>query len=83
MNEWKTIETAPKMNIVLLFAVTDIGKDGSAKNWKMATGWWHTGAECWVWDDGNQVRKYDIQPTHWQPLPAPPVEQAKTEVVGS
>ncbi len=75
--QWRPIETAPKMKTLLLWAVTDIGEDGEIKNWKMATGSWHTGYENdatrtpWEWG-GRQLMKYEIQPTHWQPLPAAP-----------
>jgi hypothetical protein len=69
---WQPIETVPKMKNILLWAATDIGDDGAIRNWKMDTGYWSSGAECWTWS-GYQVRKYDIHPTHWQPLPAAPV----------
>ena len=73
---WQPIETAPSGKILLLFAVTDIRDDGVVKNWKMATGSRHYrhGDEPfgpWTWN-GIELRVYDIQPTHWQPLPAPP-----------
>jgi hypothetical protein len=75
---WQPIETAPKMKTILLFAVTDIGEGGTVKNWKMATGFWHSGfvdhrdMSPWQWD-GRQLAKYDIQPTHWRALPDAPV----------
>jgi hypothetical protein len=72
MTDWQSIETAPKMKNILLWAATDVSDSGEIKNWKMDTGYWSTGAECWTWS-GYQVRKYDIQPTHWQPLPPPPI----------
>jgi hypothetical protein len=68
---WNTIETAPKMKNLLLWAATDIDEAGQIKNWKMDTGYWSSGVERWVWS-GYQVRKSDIQPTHWMPLPEPP-----------
>ena len=77
MAEWRPIESAPTMRTILLFAVTDISEDGAIKNWKMATGFWHSGyaeddrMSPWCWD-GRQVAKYEIQPTHWQSLPRPP-----------
>lgn len=77
MSEWQPIETAPKMKTLLLFAVTDIGEGGKINNWKMATGCWCTGYENddkrtpWEWG-GHQLMKYEIQPTHWMPLPRPP-----------
>lgn len=76
---WQPLSTAPKMRTILLFAATE---DGTVKNWKMATGAWHTGYEderskaChltpWNWG-GSQLKIYDVQPTHWMPLPDPPV----------
>ena len=81
--KWEPIETAPKMKTILLFAVTDIDEDGTVRNWKMATGSWNTGWENddkyspWEW--GRHLHKYDTQPTHWQPLPRPPlIEEART-----
>lgn len=71
--KWQPIATAPKMKNIILFAVTDRSESGDVRNWKMDTGYWSTGAECWTWS-GYQVRKYDISPTHWQQLPEPPEE---------
>ena len=77
MTEWQPIETAPKMKNILLFAVTDIAKDGKILNWKMETGFYHTGYEFehdyspWNWG-GRQLRNYDAKPTHWMLLPEPP-----------
>jgi hypothetical protein len=68
---WETIDTAPKMKNLLLWAATDISDDGEVKNWKMETGYWNIGAECWVWG-GIQLRKYDVQPTHYMLLPPAP-----------
>lgn len=78
---WQPIETAPKMQTILLFAVSDIGERGEVKNWKMATGSWHTGYDNdrsktegyspWNWD-GRQLKIYELHPTHWMPLPSPP-----------
>jgi hypothetical protein len=81
--DWQAIETAPKMRTILLFAVSDVAKDGTAKNWTMATGSWHTGYEDvrskeqgfspWNWG-GRQLKVYELHPTHWMPLPLPPTE---------
>lgn len=78
---WQPIESCPKMRTVLLFAVTDVADDGTVRNWKMATGSWHTGYEDarskaegftpWNWD-GHQLKVYELQPTHWMPLPSAP-----------
>lgn len=69
---WQSIETAPKGKILLLFAVTDRKEDGSITNWKMATGSTpFEGPVEWTWD-GYRLREWDVQPTHWMPLPAAP-----------
>lgn len=76
---WQPIETAPKMRTVLLFAVTEVDEHGTVKNWRMETGFWHTGYEDarsraegfspWCWE-GHQLKVYEPQPTHWWQLPA-------------
>lgn len=71
MSEWQPIETAPKMKVLLLFAVTHIDENGEIQNWKMATGCYSIGYESWIWD-GRPLKPYDHQPTHWMPLPKPP-----------
>jgi Protein of unknown function (DUF551) len=68
---WQLIKSAPKNKTVILWAATDVADNGEIKNWKMDTGYWSCAAECWTWE-GCQVRKYDVQPTHWMPLPEPP-----------
>ena len=70
--DWQPIETAPSGKLVILFAVTDIAEDGEVRNWKMAVGSKHgPPSPMWNWD-GHWVKKYGIQPTHWQSLPPPP-----------
>jgi hypothetical protein len=71
MNEWKSIETAPNDRTIILFAETDIDSIGIAHNWKMATGCKLSGGDGWQWD-GRYLKAYDVQPTHWMPLPNPP-----------
>ena len=63
------------MKTVILFSACGDG------NWRMGTGFWHTGYEGdydrsrgytpWQWE-GVQLKNYDIQPTHWMLMPAPP-----------
>lgn len=78
--KWEPIETAPKMKDILLFAVTHIGANGEVLNWKMATGFWHSGYENderkspWNWG-GSQLMKYETHPTCWSSLPAPPEDE--------
>jgi|ERR1700723_33065 len=67
---WQPIETAPRDGkIVLLF-----GRDADGDNWKMKTGSWNRFENQWYWD-GRTIKGYDIQPSHWQPLPEPPEKQ--------
>lgn len=66
MSEWRDIETAPKDNRnVLVFVPDDIG---------VVVGYY---LGKWVALCSN----WEIAPTHWMPLPAPPVE-SKSEVGG-
>jgi len=73
-SEWATIETAPRDGEnILLFAITDMGEDGTIRNWKMATGWWsgpNPGGN-WNWE-GRWLQPWETCPTHWMPLPEPP-----------
>jgi len=75
--EWKPIETAPLMKIILLFAVTDVGANGEALNWKMGTGCLDREGQ-WEWG-GRKLQPYDAWPTHWMSLPRPPVEINKPQ----
>jgi hypothetical protein len=67
---WQPIETAPKMRGVMLWADTSTP---DFRNWKMGTGYFSTAHDAWIWE-GEIVRKWAHPPTHWQPLPSPPVE---------
>ena len=68
--EWKPIESAPRDGTPILVCVTYSRQEGG----------WHT--EQWVdWTGGTYVwpmfqQRVDIlfPPTHWMPLPKPPVE---------
>jgi hypothetical protein len=77
MTDWQPIETAPKMKTILLFAITDVAEDGRVRNWKMETGFYHTGFTSddgrspWNWG-GRNLAVWDAPPTHWMPLPEPP-----------
>lgn len=70
MGEWQPIDSAPKMKTIILWADTSTPE---FPNWKMATGYWSAGHDVWIWD-GHAVPPWEIQPTHWMPLPAPPTE---------
>lgn len=68
---WRSVEEAPKSRGVLLFAITDVAEDGTVKNWKMDSGFFHEGYNAWSWE-GQIVKSYNPQPTHFMPLPSPP-----------
>lgn len=88
--EWQPIETAPKMKTILLFAVTDQENDGTVRNWRMGTGFYHEGwIGCddmrdyspWSWE-GDHIPPYGHLPTHWMPLPAAPDIRALRQSAG-
>jgi len=59
-NRWKPIATAPKDRTILL------GYDYEGHLFTASSGYW---TET---NGGGWVRQCLFQPTHWQPLPAPP-----------
>ena len=63
--EWRPIETAPKDGVFVLITDGDVVQIGYYEDHLMA--WRSDAAQCRLWSD----------PTHWQPLPAPP-ERAGT-----
>lgn len=62
-NRWLPIETAPKNDSVLLY-------DSGTNTW--IVGMWLDGDWVCVWDH-EYLENYEVNPTHWQPLPQPPV----------
>jgi hypothetical protein len=75
MTEWQSIETAPKDEVVL---VCGCGYRGYyVSDAKLIDGTWY------LFDPLEDGYLADSEGhTHWMPIPAPPVEQAKTEVEG-
>lgn len=65
---WLPIETAPKMQGVLLWADTSTP---DFPNWRMGSGHYQSEMNVWIWE-GEQVRNWAHPPTHWMPLPSPP-----------
>ena len=63
--EWRPIETAPKDGVFVLITDGDVVQIGYYEDHLMA--WRSDADQCRLWSD----------PTHWQPLPAPP-ERAGT-----
>lgn len=68
MSEWQPIETAPRNKIVLLFGRYHY----QPENWKIHSGYVQEQGGC-VWN-GERLTEYSMKPTHWMPLPKPPVE---------
>lgn len=63
--EWRPIETAPKDGTaILVWRAHEPGRELR----RMGIDMWVGG--CW-WNS-----RRDMQPTHWQPLPAPPKDTA-------
>lgn len=64
MSEWQPIETAPKDGTYLLTS------DGKWREvCKFVDGFWCSDLE-------GESYSYVLEPTHWQPLPEPPPEDA-------
>lgn len=63
MSAWKSIETAPKDNVILL---TDGGY--------CVSGFWHVNSWMIGWSTDIFHITIKIAPTHWMPLPDPPVK---------
>lgn len=76
MNSWLPIESAPRggEDIILFTPESDIGYF-----WGIHIGHFHMDHEdesMWlVADDGDGL--WTTNPTHWQPLPAPPADAVK------
>lgn len=85
---WQPIETAPRDGTVVkllipyepsIFSEEQCADVGYWQDWsqasmkRMGMDWEKWGGGCWRFngDDGE----FDIQPTHWMPLPSPPEPQ--------
>lgn len=63
--EWRPIETAPKDGVFVLITDGDVVQIGYYED--HLTAWRSYEDQCRLWSD----------PTHWQPLPAPPERAGK------
>jgi len=63
--EWRPIETAPKDGVFVLITDGDVVQIGYYED--HLTAWRSDADQCRLWSD----------PTHWQPLPAPPERASK------
>lgn len=67
---WQGMETAPKFAKMLFVVATR--KDASAPETMFA--YWNGQQSCWCRLYGHEIES--IEPTHWMPLPDPPVDLA-------
>jgi len=73
---WQPIATAPKDGTAILIWQPRTDFVRSVREWKncddsrYAVGYWRT----WVGSWGNR-NDADVEPTHWQPLPSPPLQE--------
>ncbi len=67
---WRDISTAPRDGkIILAFRIVD----DETQNWKMELVSWNAYREVGMGDSQwDGWPRYTPEPTHWQPLPAPP-----------
>jgi hypothetical protein len=74
--EWQPIETAP-MDKTKLFLFFDgemaVGYYQEAWEKERSDGVMMSGTACWLAHDDNEGLTV-VTPTHWQPLPPPPIE---------
>jgi hypothetical protein len=66
---WQPIETAPKDGLLTMLLVP------SRKKWLPLPGYW-TGAGWLTYNHDWAVAR--VEPTHWMPMPAPPVGTPKS-----
>jgi len=63
--QWQPIETAPKNTAVLVFPSHVLGRSCDMAIFPSAHG---------IWMEVSQFGERHLKPTHWQPLPNPPVQ---------
>lgn len=68
MSKWQAIETAPKEQGARGLLYTPV-------NVTIAVGFYSVLTDQWLTSPG----RYDIRPTHWMPLPDPPVGRPAPE----
>lgn len=66
-NDWYPIKCAPEDGKRILL----YGKPNMESSLEIVTGWFEEGG-TWGWCDS---RGHDFYPTHWMPLPSPPLVQ--------
>lgn len=69
VTDWKPIETAPKDHTEILVFEPGYG----VLTAKQVGGSWYPSAQDQMAYDGSESLMSQVSPTHWMPLPAPPV----------
>lgn len=73
-NPWQSISTAPKDERLLVTNGADVNTAEFTEN----LDWWIMSPQQWAGDgETGEITKLEFNPTHWQPLPAPPEEHHK------
>lgn len=75
MSEWMDISTAPKDGTPMLFC----NWCGSQDTLPITSGFWSRVAEEWY----SEISAQRIRPTHWMPLPPPPVMVPTSQAEGA
>ena len=74
MSEWQPIETAPKDGSAILAVVQWMWSDGTPGEAQDVVHWHQAGFwACATPMNYLQALDEGVTPTHWRPLPAPPV----------
>jgi len=68
--EWHPIETAPKDGTRALVWIDLTGEHVKDRSYARIACW---DGDCERWRDGHSGPPLTIDPTHWMPLPAPPL----------
>lgn len=68
--KWQPIETAPKDGTAILIWQPDKKKGLSQDDNRYAIGYWRVAEGGW----GNR-NSAEVNPSHWMPLPEPPVTE--------
>ncbi len=72
MSEWKPIETAPREGDEILIA-RHVQYRERGDVWVMHVAWYDRRAAKWCTLHAPNL----VDPTHWQPLPDPPTDEAQ------
>jgi hypothetical protein len=78
VSEWRDIETAPKGGTTILVVGQPTQIEGVKINHGIFTAYWDDIDSSFCLSSATWLGPF-IKPTHWMPLPAPPVE-AKSDL---